>query len=548
VAAHVTKTAALRALFEGKLSVRGEARLRRHLDGCAACRAELGAMRVVAYLAEMRRAEPLREPRWDLMEPALTQAAREAAAAARAEAARDAMAASRDAASGHRACVPTVAPPEPTTAAAPPQTAPAAPLRVIGRPANEGSRDGRGAVASLAGLFAAAAAALVGVAVAERVDRAFDAPNTRPAPAPLVADRPRALLPVVLPTDGALRPGVVTALAGRPTVDGRVTEVDAEIGEGARIETDGMARVDVRLADGTGFTVGRETVVVATRLRERATVLDLDGGEVGQQVASLGRDERWHVVAGPYVVRVRGTQFVVGRRGDDVWVTVREGLVEVLRDGEVVATVGPGERWSTGNGPPGASTGPPVGLEPGALRWPVLRLPASAHVAAWEFPFAVFPASGVAMRSAPGTLEAVAWRTDGRAVRLTLTLDDLGLAPESERALRDLVASRAAPIEATRAPSLDAASVRRVVAAGMEGLARCYRTGLMRRPDLEGLMTLHLSVDARGRVSRARLAMGETPLPWLAECVEAQAQRWTFPAPSPSGNVSLSVPLDFAQR
>jgi ferric-dicitrate binding protein FerR (iron transport regulator) len=404
----------------------------------------------------------------------------------------------------------------------------------------------RGGLAGVAGALAAAAAVVLGVSLAERLDTGADR-ALAPAGQAHVAARPRTL-PIALPADGAARPGVVVALAGRPTVDGRVAELDAEVAEGARIETDVVARLDVRLADGTGFTVGRETALVATRLRENATVLALDHGEIGQQVAPLGADQRWLVLAGAYAVRVRGTQFFIVRRGDDLTVAVREGRVEVLRDGEVVATVGPGERWSSAGDLPRQLIGPPLGLEPGALRWPVLRLPPTAHVTAWEFPFASLPPSGVAMRHAPGTLEAIALRGPGRATRLTLTLEELGLAPDSERALRGVVDPQAQPAEPPRTPSLDAAAVRQVVAAGMDGLGRCYRTGLMRRPDLEGRMTLQLAVDARGRVSRARLSMGATPLPWLAQCVEAQAQGWAFPVPSPPGNVPLTVPLDFAQR
>jgi len=69
----------------------------------------------------------------------------------------------------------------------------------------------------------------------------------------------------------------------------------------------------------------------------------------------------------------------------------------------------------------------------------------------------------------------------------------------------------------------------------------------MRRPDLEGHMTLRLSVAANGRVARATLTSG-TPLAWLTSCVENQARTWRFPARGGDGPVALDVPLGFTSR
>jgi len=95
-------------------------------------------------------------------------------------------------------------------------------------------------------------------------------------------------------------------------------------------------------------------------------------------------------------------------------------------------------------------------------------------------------------------------------------------------------------------PSLDPAVVRDVVTRGMDGVQRCYQTALMRRPDLAGHMSLRITVDPTGHVSRATLATSAAPYPWLSTCVENQAAAWSFPAPSGGASVSLSVPLDFA--
>jgi hypothetical protein len=347
--------------------------------------------------------------------------------------------------------------------------------------------------------------------------------------------------------DGALREAVVTLLAGFATSDERPLVLDATVAEGAVLATAAQSQVHLRLADDTGFHLGPETRATLSRSREHATTLTLELGRVTSSVAPLGARARFEVQAGAWTFAVRGTHFLVSRdAGGLVTLTVAEGTVEV-RDAEGVAAtiVGP-DRWSpsaTALGVHPSVLTKPIALAAGALTWPVVRIPRLPQVRALEIDGQTLPVAGlITMRASPGPHRGVAFPPGLPAVRFAFdalpegtTLDPLaiGLTPPTE----------AAPSEG----SLPASAVRAVVTRGMDGLQRCYRTALMRRPDLEGRMTLRLSVAPNGRVSRVALSSA-TPLAWLDTCVEAQARNWRFPAHGGDGPLALDVPLGFASR
>ena len=491
MSAHAAKTAALMAYDLDLLSPDGRARLERHLERCAVCAGELRSVRAYEALASEARAKEWREPDWDRMDLALRREAKDVARATK-----------RD--------------------------------RTSGRMAIYGA------------LAAAAAVVLV-------VGGGMLAPDTaahRPAP--------RAVVALAL-QDGAAREGTVTALAGRATADGRPLALGDVIAESARLVTAAGSATHVRLADGTGFVLAAETTARLDRSRERTTVLTLESGSITSRVAHLEQGARYEVEAAPYVIHVRGTHFTVARSPDaGVSVSVREGVVEVTQGETVVARVVAPSRWAAPAGPatparsaaPAGSAAPepatlvePIALAPNAAGWPIVRIPTAAGVTRIELDGVSLPLAGaIAMRASVGPHEGLAYGLGGTPVRFAIVVGPEGMSLDPTLML-------APPASAEpRRGTLDPAVVRGVVTRGMDGVQRCYRTALMRRPDLAGRMALRITVDPSGHVSRATLASTATPYEWLSTCVENQASAWAFPAPTGGGSVSLSLPLDFASE
>lgn len=345
--------------------------------------------------------------------------------------------------------------------------------------------------------------------------------------------------------DGAPREGTVTALAGHATVDGRALLLGDVIAESAHLVTSPSSAAHVRLADGTGFVLGANTTVRLDRSRERATILTLSAGDVTSRVAHLVRGGSYEVYAAPYVIHVRGTHFMVSRDATArVTVDVTEGVVEITRDATSVARVAAPGRWAapaTDDVMLPTALVEPIALAPGAAAWPVVRIPRVETVERIELDGVSLPLAGaIAMRASVGSHEGLAFGLSGVPVRFTLEVGPEGASLDPTLMLAP------PPLGEPRRGTLDPAIVRDVVTHGMDGVQRCYRTALMRRPDLAGRMALRITVDPSGHVSRTTLTTAATPYPWLSTCVENQASTWTFPAPTGGGPVSLSVPLDFS--
>jgi hypothetical protein len=347
--------------------------------------------------------------------------------------------------------------------------------------------------------------------------------------------------------DGALLEAVVMLIAGYATADERPLTLDARVAEGAVLATAPQSQIHLRLTEGTGFLLGPETRATLTRGRERATTLTLEQGRVTSEVAPLGERARFEVRAGDWTFAVRGTHFLASRDATGVvTLTVAEGTVEVRdAEGSVASVVGP-DRWSSSATTVGVHPSvltKPVALAAGASTWPVVRVPRLPELLALEIDGQTLPVAGlIAMRASPGPHRGVALPPGAPAVRFAFdalpegtTLDPLafGLAPPAETQ--------------PASGSMPASAVRAVVTRGMDGLQRCYRTALMRRPELEGHMSLRLAVAPSGRVARATLNSA-TPLAWLATCVESQARAWRFPAHGGDAPLALDVPLGFSSR
>lgn len=483
---HQPKTAALIALEEDLLSPKGTERIKRHLAGCAVCRAEQASMRVYEQMVKDVKALPVPDVNWDKMDLALRREARVQAKAIKSEKA--------------------------------------------------------GTYAPLFGI--AAAAALVAVAIS-RFGAAGTSDPTLASNQDTVAHTNE-----VVTADGDAIVGVVTAIAGgvhRDSQTGATLAVGDALAEGAHILSDSNAELHARMLEGTGFVLSASSDVTITKARENAVELTLAAGEVSSQVHHLNAEERFLVHAADYMVRVRGTRFSVKRTADDVAVSVDEGFVEVSKHGEVLAVVRAPGQWGTSGALLARASGqvPQArSLDAASLELPVLTIPPLPTMATWTVDNMTVPATGMfALRVSPGSLEIIGTDLHGVATRISYNM----LAEGGTLDPAVLFVPEARP-QAPRAGSLTAAQIQSVVRERLPGINRCYERWLRVRPDLSGATRLSVVVDASGAVSEASFTMGSNTFAPLAQCVTAQVRTWTFPEPRGNAGVTLEIPLNLAPQ
>lgn len=503
---HPPKLGALFAYDAGILSDEATARVERHLGSCAACARALGDIRAYAQVRHEEAEVGYAEPDWSKME------------------------------------------------------------LVLAREAKAQVRQGRTERALLWPAVALAAAVLL--AIVSQLDRSGtegrgDESARAPGPAPMTADQIAALTPPPSPAQQPLA-GEVTALAGGATVDsatgGEPLVIGSSLREGQRIVTGPAANVHGRLWVETGIVVHAESKVRLSRVRLDGIVLALEEGVVSSRVEKLegaapipGRDapeahhddvRRYEVWAEPYVIAVRGTRFAVTRREAGVAVTVDEGVVEVLRDGQLVARVPAPGQWRSSaeiEGLPLHEVPEARALGEVALRWPTLRLPRRANLRRWMVDGSSFLASGeVALRIADGPVVIEAEDLRGRLLRAEVVVGKEGLTLDPE-AIRP-----SAPV--IRHGHLPTELVTPVVRAGQPGLRRCYEQALARDlPDVGGRMEVTLTVGLMGDVERAELQAERPPPATFVRCIEGQVMRWQFPPPR-GGKAVFAMPLVFSPR
>lgn len=334
---------------------------------------------------------------------------------------------------------------------------------------------------------------------------------------------------------------VVTAIAGDAQLGADQLAVGDLVPEGARLTTSAGASLHLRLADGTGAVVGPESALVASRLRPSGIELTLEVGRLANEVQT-GTPYAVHV--DDLRVEVRGTLFEV-RRGDDISVTLEEGVVAVVAsNGDETLLEAPAV-WTRSGGvasEPVATTLPrPRGTTLDALSWPTLTLPPMAAISRWQVDGSSFEAAGgIALRAPAGELQLTAWDSAGRARTTTFTLADEG----GTLAEADLQPQATGP----RQGHLPREAIQGVVRQGLWGLRRCFNNALKRRPDLRsaGTYTLRITVGRSGAVSRVRFR-GEQPPAVLGSCITHDAGRWVFPSPT-GGAVTFDLPVNLTAR
>jgi transmembrane sensor len=195
-------------------------------------------------------------------------------------------------------------------------------------------------------------------AVFERLDR-------EPQPAPPVLARPRRRGALLIAGAGLAAAAAVAAIAlvnglgGEPPVAARRPSA-------SRVET-GAAASQVTVGDAR-ITAGPHSALTATEAGDGGVQVFLERGAIDLAVAPRGDRPAFVVLAADVRVEVVGTVFSVARDGDEVSVSVAEGVVRVARPGSREARVAAGESWPAAapESPPPAASDPEMTFAPEA--------------------------------------------------------------------------------------------------------------------------------------------------------------------------------------
>lgn len=319
----------------------------------------------------------------------------------------------------------------------------------------------------------------------------------------------------------------VRAMSGTPRTDETPLRLGTRVAEGQRCETGEHDSAHFSVGEGSGFALSAEGAAVVTRARVDGVLLTLERGAVSSSVAS---GTPYSVVAPPYTFEVRGTRFSVARRLDGaVSARVAEGSVAVLRGGDVLVLLGPGDEWS--------SAGPGFAPEPHV--WSP-RAGVALHVPAPErSPFVSFEADNVIWDAASDVVLTV---REGASLRLTF-YDARGRAT----AIQTRPVTEGSTVEAP-VPSrlvrghLPAAVLQSVVRAHRGDLDFCVSRAVRMAARELGAVTLGLTITPEGVVSDVQVSGPGASQP-LRTCLNAKARAWAFPRPGGSLPVQTQMRL-----
>jgi hypothetical protein len=485
-------TPRLIALLDGSLAAEEADRLRKHLEGCARCRAAFARLEKTASLCRELGSEPAPELPWRKIEAQIQwRLSRPDESQPRARAVR-----------------------------------PRFVLALAGATAF-------GALAAVA-LLTWLAPALRSTRPAPTLARVAP-PATRAEPTELAALVTLAAGDVrLVPAGGVARALVLT----RPIL------------EGDRLLTGPSARVGLQWSKGSGALLLADSEAELRRLRSDEQELVLHEGRVAAQLAPLPPRGRFSIVASGLRASVRGTQFAVALHREQVEVEVFEGVVEVEpTDGRWRALRVPAgfALRADGRSGPRPSLVPASGAPGFALNlqpWPGLfqamvgsgLMSVESRPEGAEIRFDAQPVgtTNLTLRGAVGRHLVELWR-DGKLLRRQWV--EVELSPG--RLALDVEQTRP---PATRLP----ASVYEVFRRRAVQIQQCYERALKAEPTLEGRLTVRVTIGKDGKVEEARLETDTLRDARVGQCALATVRRWEFPA----GNapVELVYPLQLRPR
>jgi TonB family protein len=109
-----------------------------------------------------------------------------------------------------------------------------------------------------------------------------------------------------------------------------------------------------------------------------------------------------------------------------------------------------------------------------------------------------------------------------------------------ERVPKAIVKPSRAEIDGT----MNTDAVARTIRLGMPAITTCYQRALKRNPKLTGKITVRLSINTMGAVTRVSIEGDSIGDPQVTSCIQGYAQRWRFPPPE-GGTAEVSVPFVF---
>ena len=330
----------------------------------------------------------------------------------------------------------------------------------------------------------------------------------------------------------------ILALAGAPRVSGTVATLGGELSEGDVLELGSGQELHAAMELAAAFALKGESSLTVQKLRPDDIRIVLAKGEVHSTVKP---GQPFSVHAAPYDVRVRGTRFHVARDDKGVTVTVDEGSVEVLQQGELLASLEAPAQWSSQPEHAALDNGSVAQVSRHEHRLAPLRFPSSDRFVRWEVGEETLAGTlPAAMLVTVGEHQVVAYDASGRRFFTTVTALAEGTDLE-ERALRRVRTGPAVGFLATEA-------IQAAVRPTLRQLKACYERDLRRtNPNLAGDYTLRVRVDRDGSVSQVRVATEDDLPPTLRACLVRHASAWTFPEPE-GGPVTFDLPLNLSTR
>lgn len=372
--------------------------------------------------------------------------------------------------------------------------------------------------------------------------------------------QPRAQAPE--PSSPPVFAASITALAGpgslQRTHGDEPLLMDAPLREGdsLRLGDDSLAHVRLDRASGCVLQPGSELSLL--RLRNGETEVELRSGRLTSRVQQLAAAEHFVVRAAGYRVAVHGTHFEVAAASDALSVMVADGHVSVSDGtGRLIADLHARDQFAVDAkfGMRLATRDPshptlqlelPRGLGVALEDWPLVTLLdvgalESLGLTALTIDGTRFPISGeLALRVPRGDVTMIVERLTVAPQKIVLHVpaDGLSLAPD---ALRKLLKQQKPEANAQPA-DIDFQPVLSVVHSGTASLQRCYERALKQRPDLDGRLTMRLSVTATGKVRQAQPRSTSAALPdELVACLRTVSGQWRFPATGYA--LTFDVPL-----
>ncbi|MEM6989074.1 MAG: AgmX/PglI C-terminal domain-containing protein [Myxococcota bacterium] len=100
--------------------------------------------------------------------------------------------------------------------------------------------------------------------------------------------------------------------------------------------------------------------------------------------------------------------------------------------------------------------------------------------------------------------------------------------------------------KATVVGALDKDIIRRIVRAHINEVRYCYNQGLVRKPDLEGRVTIKFTISPTGDVDKSDVNKTTVEDKNVGRCIAKAVKRWQFPEPDGGGVVVVSYPFVLA--